>query len=93
MKTVNLNVPFIGLDGQELRDQAGELTNAGKTLANSLAGSTKGDILKSWSLAQRLYAGEEMELDPADIQLLKDFVTNSDGFTVLAKAQIIEKLQ
>lgn len=87
MKKVDLNVPFIGLDGVEIPE-----TNAGKLLANSLAASSKGDVLKSWSLAQRLYSGEELELDPADIQLLKDFVNNSEGFTVLAKAQILERL-
>jgi hypothetical protein len=87
MKTVDLNIKFTNLEGKLIEE-----SNAGKMIAGALAASNKGDALKQWSLAQRLYTGEPLELDPSDIQLLKDFVNSNEGFTNLAKAQILEVL-
>lgn len=84
MKTINLNTDLLGLDGLEIPN-----SNAGKIVANLLATATKGDSLKQWSLAQRLYAGEKLELDPSDQMLLKSFVEQAEGLTSLAKAQIL----
>lgn len=87
MKKLNFNLGFKGLDGVEMPG-----VNIGKTLGSALAADTKGDPLKKWSIAQRIHNGEEIELDPSDIQMLKDFTTNSEGFTILAKAQILDIL-
>jgi len=40
--------------------------------------------------AQKFYAGEELDLDPTDLSILKSFVEGNEQLTVLAKAQILE---
>lgn len=89
MKTINLNRQLLGLDGKELTDAT---ANAGKLLAQQLANNTKGDALKLWSLATRLYSGEELTIDDADLALLKSQTEQSEALTVLAKSQILSLL-
>lgn len=87
MKKVNLNFAFKGLDGVEMIE-----TNAGKSLGQALASATKGDPIKHWSLAKRMYDGEILEVDESDLTLVKEFVKSSEGFTALAKAQMLDVL-
>lgn len=88
MKKVNFNVCFKDIEGNVM-----EQAHVGKSLGNALAGATKGDALKMWSMAQRIYAGEEIELDPSDLLMIKDFINTTDGFTAMAKAQLLTMLQ
>jgi hypothetical protein len=82
---LDFNFDFIGLD-----DQIFEGGNAGKMLAGALASSSKGDALKFWDWAKKLFKGEVLDLDKSDQETLKGFVKDSDSFTVLAKAQLLE---
>jgi hypothetical protein len=82
---LDFNFEFIGLD-----DQVFEGNNAGKMLAGGLASASKGDALKFWDWAKKLYKGELLDLDKSDQETLKGFVKDSESFTVLAKAQILE---
>jgi hypothetical protein len=82
---LDFNFNFIGLD-----EVAFEGGNAGKTLASALAGASKGDALKYWDWAKKLFKGEVLDLDKSDQETLKTFVKESDSFTVLAKAQLLE---
>jgi hypothetical protein len=59
-------------------------------LAGALASSSKGDALKFWDWAKKLFKGEVLDLDKSDQETLKGFVKDSDSFTVLAKAQLLE---
>jgi len=85
---VDLNFDLLGLDGIALTNG-----NAGKLVANHLASSSEGDSLKMWDWALKLNRGEELDLDPSDLIALKEFVTENTQFTVLAKAQILAKLE
>jgi hypothetical protein len=82
---LDFNFDFIGLD-----DQIFENNNASKMLAGALASSSKGDALKFWDWAKKLFKGEALDLDKSDQETLKSFVKESESFTVLAKAQILE---
>jgi hypothetical protein len=82
---LDFNFDFVGLD-----EVAFEGGNAGKLLAGALAGATKGDSLKFWDWAKKLFKGEILDLDKSDQETLKTFVKDSESFTVLAKAQILE---
>jgi hypothetical protein len=84
MSKVNLNKNLVDLDLKEIPN-----SNAGKLIANLLAQDTKGDALKKFSLATKLYNGEELDLDPSDFNLLKSFIEDSVQMSVLAKAQIL----
>lgn len=86
---LDFNVTLKGLDGQEVKDEKGESIPVGKLLANQLAFTNKGDALKMFHWAQKMYAGETLDLDKSDESTLKEFIKNNEQLTVLAKAQIL----
>jgi hypothetical protein len=81
---INMNVPILGLDGQDLPE-----SNIGKLIAQVLVQSSKGDAVKLWFWAQKLFTGEELELDPTDVEILRNFIKDSESLTILAKAQAL----
>ena len=85
---LNLNLPIVGLDGTEIAD-----SNVGKLIAQVLAQGSKGDALKFWHWAQKLYAGEELDLDPTDAETLKNAIKDSESLTILSKAQALACFQ
>lgn len=83
---INLNKSVLDLAGKEIPE-----SNLGQLLSQLLAGaSSKDNSVKMYYWAQKLYAGEELDLDPSDSLILKSFVEDNEQLTVLAKAQIIE---
>ncbi len=84
MKKINLDFNFKALSGEELQD-----SNAGQFLANVLVTISTSEPLKFNAIAQKLYAKETVELDPTDIELLKNTITKSETITNLAKAQLL----
>jgi hypothetical protein len=85
MKKIDLNKAITDLDGKNI-----EGSNLGKLVAQMLVSSSKGDALKYMSWALKLHAGESLELDPSDVETLKNFVKDHDQLTILSKAQILE---
>lgn len=84
---VQLNKNLLGLDGQEI-----ENSHIGKIVASTLAGANKGDAAKFWHWSTKFYAGEELELDPSDLETLRNFIKDSEQLTILSKAQILQQL-
>lgn len=82
---LNLNYDLKTLDGVEIPN-----SSVSKLIANLLSQDTKSEPLKKWELAKKLYAGEIVELDTTDFNMLKTFVEQSEQMTVLAKGQILE---
>jgi hypothetical protein len=89
---MNFNKVLVGLDGNKAADVDGKDITIGKLLAGRLAGANKGDALKMFSWAQKLYNGKPIDLDKSDIETLKEFVKSDESLTILAKAQILEVL-
>ena len=86
---VNLNKSILDLSGKEIPE-----SNLGQLLSQLLAGaSTKENAVKMYYWAQKLYAGEELDLDPSDTSILLSFVETNEQLTVLAKAQILQYLK
>ena len=85
---LQLNKQFLGLDGKPMEGQT-----VGQFLAQALASASKGDSLKYWGWATKLYAGEALTLDASDAETMKSFVRENEGLTALAKAQILEELK
>jgi len=75
----------LDLDGKEI-----EKAHIGKIIGNALVGATKGDALKYWGWATKMNAGEELDLDKSDTETLKNFIKESEGLTILTKAQALE---
>lgn len=87
---LDFNVALKGLDGQDVVDEKNEPVRVGKLLAGQLAFSNKGDALKMFHWAQKMYAGEALDLDKSDESTLKEFIKTNESLTVLAKAQILQ---
>ena len=75
---------IFGLDGKEL-----EGSNLGKLVAQVLVQGNKGDALKIWHWAQKLHAGEPLELDPSDAETFKNLIKENETLTILTKAQAL----
>lgn len=85
---INMNIAILDLEGKELPD-----SNIGKLVAQMLVQTSKGDALKFFHWAQKLYAGEKLDLDPSDAELLKNFIKDHDQITILVKAQALTCFQ
>lgn len=82
---IDLNKAIKDLDGKEIAD-----SNLGKLVAQMLVTSNKGDALKYMAWAMKLHAGETLELDPTDKEVLKNFIKDHEQLTILSKAQMLE---
>jgi hypothetical protein len=82
---INFNKNLLGLDGKEIAD-----ANIGKVVGQTLVQSGKGDALKFWHWANKMYQGEELDLDPSDTEVLKNFIRENETMTILVKAQALE---
>lgn len=82
---IDLNKAIADLDGKEI-----EGSNLGKLVAQMLVSASKGDALKFMSWALKLHAGEVLELDPTDKDVLKGFIKDHEQLTILSKAQMLE---
>jgi hypothetical protein len=86
---LDFNVTLKDLAGEEIKDERGEALKVGKLLAGQLAFANKGDALKMFHWAQKLYAGDKLDLDKSDESTLKEFIKNNEQLTVLARAQML----
>ena len=86
---LDFNQVMKGLDGSEVKDMDGTSITLGKLLSTQLASANKGDALKMFTWAQKIYNGETLDLDPSDETTLKDFIKSNEQLTVLAKAQLL----
>lgn len=85
---LDFNFDLLGLEGEAI-----EGANAGKLLAQALVQATKGNALKYWGWALDLNKGLTIDLDSVDQDTLKLFINDSEGFTILAKAQLLQVLK
>jgi hypothetical protein len=88
---MDFNKPIKTLNGVEVKDQNGKEVTLGNLLADQLVGGSKGDAVKFYGWALKLHEGTELKLDKSDTQTLKDFITNNEQLTILAKAQLLEQ--
>lgn len=101
MFKLDLNKQFTGIDGKPLIPQKVvngsvvddlEAGHMGKFLATTLANASKGELLKVWPWAQKLFAGNPIEFDLADKIWLSGFIKEHQGMTNLAKFQLCEAI-
>jgi len=86
---LDFNQALKGLDGTEVKDMDGSSITLGKLLSSQLASANKGDALKMFTWAQKIYNGETLDLDPSDESTLKEFIKSNEALTVLAKVQLL----
>ena len=88
MKKIDLNIPMTDLSGAEVKE-----AKLGQILGNQLVGGSKGDALKFYDWAVKLYKGDSISVDDSDFNKIKDFVNESEMLTIIAKAQILKQLE
>jgi hypothetical protein len=88
----NFNIALKNLAGETVKDEKNEDLTVGKLLSSSLVNQTKGDSIKYFAWALKMYNCEQINLDASDIKVLSSFVEGNESLTVLAKAQILELL-
>lgn len=88
MKKVDFNVPVLDIDQNTINDN-GTILLASKIIANHLMVQTKGDALKLFSWAQKIYKNEVLELDASDFKTLKQLIDESQ-FPVITKKVLID---
>jgi len=86
---LDFNKQLLGLDGKPVKDAEDKDITIGKLLSGLLASANKGDALKLFNWAQKLYNGESLDLDESDKSTLKEFIKGNESLTVLANAQAL----
>ena len=89
---LNLNKPILTLDGSPFKEADGSNVILGKTIANALAMQSKGDILKFFGWAQKMYKGEAVEMDKSDLNILKGFIEEIQTLPIITKGQALEAI-
>lgn len=83
---------FSALTGSPLKDQENVEIVHGVVIANALIQAEKSqDPMKNWSLAQKFYKEDKVELDSSDVELIKTIIKAST-FSNIIKAQVLENL-
>jgi hypothetical protein len=83
----------IDLAGNPLKDRDNVTDlSLGRMLAGIMVSQSKGDAIKFYDWAKKMYAGEVVNLDRSDVKIIREFVETNDQLTVLAKAQLFEIL-
>jgi hypothetical protein len=85
---LNLNWNIKDLAGKDIPN-----ANAGKTLAQSLAGQNKGNSVKLYDWSIKLWNDKPLEIDDTDSDVLMAMIDTSELLTILSKAQIIEYIK
>jgi hypothetical protein len=87
---------FKMLDGTDmLASDDSKPLNMGKWLANQLVSVTKGEAIRHYDMALKLYKTGKLDLERADQMILKAFVNGEflESVSILIKAQLIEVLE
>jgi hypothetical protein len=88
----NFNVEIKNLLGESILDEKNNPATAGKLLAGSLVNQAKGNSIKFYNWALKMYNCEDVNLDKSDVKVLTEYVESNEQLTVLVKAQILEVL-
>lgn len=87
---LNLNYQINDLTGKEI---LGDSANASKALAGALANANKGNAIKLFDWALKLWKCEEFEIDKTDKEFLEAFIETCETLTILAKASLLNSIK
>lgn len=90
---LNLQDSIVTLENIPAKNDKGELLSIGKVIAVTLVGGKTADPLRSYLLAKKVTETEkEIELDPSEIEFIKNTLKEFGGWTDLVVGQVLEKL-
>src|SRR5688500_6575732 len=87
MIKVNLSLPIKNLDGTDI-----ENSSMAKLVAQMLASSNKGPAIKLLHMGINFFKDGEVTVDQSDFDLLRGLVDSNETITILAKGQILQKM-
>ena len=85
MKKYNFDISFKGLDGKELPD-----SNMSNFLASRIAEATKGDAIKLYTIAVKLFNDKVLICDDTDKKVIEQMIKENANINILVKAQLLE---
>lgn len=77
------------LDKQLIMTAPNELLTLGKAIGNILVSSETMNKLKAYSLGLKFYENDEVELDDADFETLKNELETTKAYTALITGQVL----
>lgn len=77
---------LVNLQGKNLQAEDGDLT-LGKALSNILISTKEGGKMKLFLLGKKLYEAKNVEVDSADLALIKNAVISTEIYTALVSGQ------
>lgn len=77
---------------KDLADKEIDLT-VGQAIANVLVSDDAGGKMKSFVLAKRFYSSESMDVDEADLSLVKSAIERNKSYTPLITGQLLVLLE
>ncbi len=78
---------------KNLEGKAIEGAEANKLLANMLSSMNKGNSMKLYDWATKLWNGKSLEIDDTDARVLKELIDTSEALTVIVKVPLIEVIE
>lgn len=85
MKKIDFSGDILDVSGAKLGDMS-------ETLAVTLQQSNKGNPVKVWGWAMKIYKDKFITVDDADLDFLKNFIEESANLFNVSKAQILERI-
>lgn len=81
------------LDGKDAKDPTGKIFSIGEALSNILISAKEGGKMKMFILAQKAFEGKELDLDEADLNLIRKTIEQSEVYTNLVTGQLLILLE
>ena len=88
---INTQNTLKDLAGKDIKN-GNELFTMGMALGNILANSPTGGKHKMFILATKCYQNKEVEIDKADLELIKNAIETTDQYNNLVSGQILQLL-
>ncbi len=85
MKTLNFNVPLVGMDGVNV-----PATSLAKTLSEVIATETEGKTLKLYGWHKELQVGNALWLDDSDTRDLEKLIEENKRLFIYVKGQLLD---
>ena len=80
---LDFNFQFKGLDNKEMQGES-----AGRILSQVLASQNKGNSVKLYDWALKLFNNTPLEIDDTDADVLLALIENAESLTIMAKVPL-----
>jgi hypothetical protein len=90
---INTKIVLKDLAGKEILDENKEVFTFGQALANIVVSAKEGGKMKLFLLGTKLFQNDKVEVDEADLTLLKSVVKSTEVYGALIAGQCEQLLE